>query len=71
MQIASLCGKSYYLVEVIAFVLSYLKAKFVGHLSRCGASADDFHWVITVPAIWKASGKQLMREAAYMVSMIL
>lgn len=28
----------------------------------------DFDWVITVPAIWQARGKQLMREAAYLVS---
>ena len=32
--------------------------------------ATDFHWVITVPAIWNASGKQMMREAAYQVKSI-
>ena len=28
----------------------------------------DFDWVITVPAIWDARGKRMMREAAYLVS---
>ena len=30
----------------------------------------DFDWVITVPAIWDARGKRMMREAAYLVSTI-
>ena len=29
--------------------------------------ATDFDWVITVPAIWKAKGKTMMREAGYKV----
>jgi hypothetical protein len=29
---------------------------------------EDVRWVITVPAIWKQSAKQFMREAAYQVS---
>ena len=29
--------------------------------------ATDFDWVVTVPAIWTAQGKQMMREAAYKV----
>ena len=69
MPIKSTDGTSYYLVEVIAFVLWYLRSKLVDHLSRSGVSADDFDWVITVPAIWKASGKQMMREAASLVSL--
>ena len=28
-------------------------------------SNDDVRWVITVPAIWSAAAKQLMRQAAY------
>ena len=31
--------------------------------------ATDFHWVLTVPAIWKDRGKQMMKEAAYKVFM--
>ena len=30
--------------------------------------SSDFDWVITVPAIWKARARRMMREAAYMVT---
>ena len=64
-------GESYYLVEVVAFILRYLKDQLLAHLhvSR-GAqfSSTDFEWVIAIPAIWNAEAKQMMREAAYMVS---
>ena len=53
-------------MEVIAFVLRYLKDE----LKRRFSSAD-FDWVITVPAIWNAGGKQMMREAAYLVRMYM
>ena len=57
-------------MEVIAFILKYLKERLVDHLSRTilPLKADDFDWVITVPAIWDARGKGMMREAAYLVS---
>ena len=65
-------GLKFYLVEVIAMMLKHI----VSHLlnvemngnTRQIDSVFDFDWVITVPAIWKAGGKQMMREAAYMVS---
>ena len=59
----------FFLRDVIALFLQYLKNEF----ERCfkmlniPVQATDFHWVITVPAIWNASGKQMMREAAYQV----
>ena len=55
---------------MIAFILKYLKEKLVDHLSRTilPLKATDFDWVITVPAIWDARGKGMMREAAYLVS---
>ena len=61
--------KKFYLVQVIAFVLKHLKAKFNLWMQRVrtGVTASDMHWVITVPAIWKPAGKQMMREAAYLV----
>ena len=64
-------GKSYYLVDVISHILRFLKEEFlIRHLKKSGHSfsINDFDWVITVPAIWKARGKQLMREAGYKVS---
>ena len=61
-------GESYYLVEVVAFILRHLKEQLLAHLSKeAEFDSTDFEWVITVPAIWKAEAKQMMREAAYMV----
>ena len=59
-------------MEVIAFVIKYLKDQLEEHLIRTitPLKAKDFDWVITVPAIWKARGKRMMREAAYMVRYI-
>lgn len=31
---------------------------------------EDVYWVLTVPAIWKDSEKQIMNEAAKMVNII-
>lgn len=69
MKIPSLDGEEYYLVEVIAFVLLHLKNQLMSHLekSEVYATPHDFEWVITIPAIWKARGKQMMREAATLV----
>ena len=63
-------GERYYMVEVIAFILRYLKQQLIKHLSRTvnPLEAKEFDWVVTVPAIWRARGKRMMREAAYMVS---
>ena len=63
-------GKEYYLVEVIAHILKYLKDELIRilKLSNLNLTANDFDWVITVPAIWRAKGKQMMREAGYKVS---
>ena len=59
-------------MEVIAFILKYLKEKLVDHLSITitPLKASEFDWVITVPAIWDARGKGMMREAAYLVSIL-
>ena len=61
-------GETYYLEEVVAFILCHLKERLLAHLSKSARfSSTDFEWVITVPAIWNAEAKQMMREAAYMV----
>ncbi len=65
-------GKQYFLIDVIAHILSYLKGKVLEELEDLGLQLStptvaDIDWVITVPAIWKASGKKMMREAGYMV----
>ncbi|XP_019856531.1 PREDICTED: heat shock 70 kDa protein 12A-like [Amphimedon queenslandica] len=70
--VESFSGEKFYLVEVIAFILQYLKDRLVDELSRSFVSlkTTDFDWVITVPAIWDARGKRMMREAAYMAGLL-
>lgn len=69
MKVKASNGKEYYLVEVISHILKYLKDELIRllNLSNLNVTATDFDWVITVPAIWKARGKQMMREAGYKV----
>ena len=69
--VESMTGGMFYLVEVVSFILKHLKETLIDHLSRTKMplQATDFDWVITVPAIWDARGKRMMREAAYLVSL--
>ena len=62
--------EKYYLVDVVAFILKYLKDKLYNDLSKSPLklSQVQFDWVVTVPAIWDIRGRQMMREAAYKVS---
>ena len=62
----------FFLRDVIALFLQHLKEEFEKcfEMLNIPVRATDFHWVITVPAIWNASGKQMMREAAYQVKSI-
>ena len=61
--------EEYYLVDVVAFILKYLRDKLYDclHMSGIDMSRVQFDWVVTVPAIWDVCGKQMMREAAYKV----
>ena len=60
-------GTEFFLRDVIAHTLSHLKKKVTASLG--GAMRPELHidWVVTVPAIWDAAGKQMMREAGYKV----
>ena len=62
-------SEQYYLVDVVAFILKYLKDQLYETLDKSDLmmSHVQFDWVVTVPAIWDAQGKQMMREAAYLV----
>ena len=54
-------------------ILKHLKEKLLeveGRGIAGSLKATNFEWVITVPAIWKSRGKQMMREAAYKVRII-
>jgi len=72
MKVKAENGTEYYLMEVIAHILKYLKDELIKKLNHAeyNLRATDFDWVITVPAIWKARGKQMMREAGYKVSFL-
>ena len=73
MKVKAKNGKEYYLIDVIAHILKHLKDELIRALNNSEVrpndplKATDFDWVITVPAIWKARGKQMMREAGYKV----
>ena len=73
MTIRSANNQLYYLVDVIAHVLCCLKAELIEQLNSADyqLKATDFDWVITVPAIWRARGKQMMRVAGYKVGIII
>ena len=72
MTLQSLRGDTFYLVEVLAFVLKHLKDRLQGRLEaqEIDTHIEELHWAITVPAIWTPEGKQLMREAACLVSAV-
>ena len=65
--------KEYYLVDVVALILKYLKDRLYESLHTGGLDMRrvQFDWVVTVPAIWDVCGKQMMREAAYKVYVCL
>ena len=58
-------------MDVVAHIIHELKRLLLTTLEKEGykhLKASKFNWVITVPAIWGSDGKQMMREAGYMVS---
>ncbi len=56
MTVPAANGENYYLVDVIAQILKYLKGELLKSLTMAGhpLKVTDFDWVVTVPAIWKA-----------------
>jgi len=69
--IAASNGELFPAVQLFAFALRYFKEHALKELSSQSATIivnEDVRWVITVPAIWRAPAKQLMRLAAYEVS---
>jgi len=72
--IAASNGELFPAVELFALALRYFKEHALKELSAQSATIivnEDVRWVITVPAIWRAPAKQLMRQAAYEVLQIL
>ena len=56
-------------IKVISSAMKFLKNKLlkIFNDSKFNISNTEIRWVITVPAIWRASARQLMRRAAYEV----
>ena len=63
-------SEQYYLLDVVAFILKHLRDQLYEALGKSDLdmSRVQFDWVVTVPAIWDIRGKQMMREAAYKVT---
>ena len=63
-------GKRMRALDIFAKALEYLKDKALEAIAKQSGvkyKAEEVLWVVTVPAIWKQSAKQFMREAAYEV----
>lgn len=61
-------------IKVFAITLKYFKDHALRELGDATGSkvvSEDIRWVITVPAIWRQNAKQFMREAAYLVRIII
>lgn len=57
-------------MKIFSYSLAYFKDLAIQEITYQSAvkiSTDVIRWVITVPAIWRASAKQFMRQAAYEV----
>ncbi|XP_068758558.1 heat shock 70 kDa protein 12A-like [Montipora capricornis] len=66
-------GKQVRALDIFSYSLEYLKDKALERISDESGieyTAEEVRWVITVPAIWKQSAKQFMREAAYQAGLI-
>ena len=58
---------------MFSFALRFFKDHALQELSDQSGTKiinEDVRWVISVPAIWKASAKQFMRQAAYEAGLI-
>ena len=63
-------GKSMRALDIFSKALEHLKEKALEAVHKQSGveyTAKEVRWVVTVPAIWKQSAKQFMREAAYQV----
>ena len=63
-------GKRMRALDIFSKALEYLKDKALEAIAKQSGvkyKAEEVLWVVTVPAIWKQSAKQFMREAAYEV----
>ncbi|XP_074840028.1 heat shock 70 kDa protein 12A-like [Carettochelys insculpta] len=68
MELKAANGKMFPAIKVFSESLRYMKSHILNTIQEASHQtvfdADDFTWVITVPAIWDASARQFMRLAA-------
>jgi len=70
MTIEAANGERFSGVDAISMTLRFFRDHALEQISSQSETRilnDDVLWVVTVPAIWNASAKQLMRVAAYKV----
>ena len=63
-------GKRMRALDIFSKSLEYLKDRTLERIHKQSGvhyTAEEIQWVVTVPAIWKQSAKQFMREAAFEV----
>ena len=53
-------------LKVFRDILVHIKAIVLDHIRTHGTTYEtqDIKWVLTVPAMWKASARDVMRQAA-------
>lgn len=59
-------------LDIFSKSLEYLKDRALERIRKQSGveyTAEEIQWVVTVPAIWKQSAKQFMREAAFEVTL--
>ena len=65
-------GKEVPAMKVFSLSLKFFREHALQELNDQSTTVtltnEDIRWVITVPAIWRESAKQFMRQAAYQVS---
>ena len=69
--ITAVNGKEVSAMKVFSLSLMFFREHALQELtdqSSVPLTNQDIRWVITVPAIWRESAKQFMRQAAYVVS---
>ena len=61
-------------LRVFTDILKHIVDLLLARLSKAHGSTfskDDIKWVLTVPAMWKASARDFMRQAARQVCIII
>ena len=67
-------GKQLEALQVFSAAINFLKEHFLENINSRNAgnkiTVDKVRWVLTVPAIWNDSAKQMMRESSIKVKQL-